>query len=413
MKVLWFTNNAVNLHPGTLSGGWMQSLEQYLTMDDSIQLYIATRAKCINNSILKVNRSTYIPITDKRTLVKKRLAIFLNREPHAYFLDQYLSIIEQVKPDIIQVFGSEMDYGLICGKVNIPVILHIQGILNPYFYQLVKNKVSFFQQLKCHSVADFIRGSTFQNGFKNFERRTFVERIILENCQNLIGRSAWDQRVMSILAPNARYFHCDEILRNDFFKSSWKSTKNETINIVSTISGAAYKGHDNIIATCQVLSNAGISFKWHIVGINMDAIAYHLHYQAHRKLVKDKIRFHGNLAPSAMIQVLMESDVYVHPSHIENSSNALCEAMALGMPVIALDVGGNVSMVADGVDGMIVPDNDPFSLAGMIKKVVHDTVLSAELGRRAKLRAAVRHDPATIIKHLKAIYSELVDQHAI
>lgn len=413
MKILWFTNNSVNLDSNTLAGGWMQRLEVAISKDVDIQLFIATRFK--NKAVGKtvVNNTTYIPICDKRSLIEKRIDLMRNREPHDLFLSQYLYIVNDVKPDVIHIFGSEMDYGLIFNKTSIPTILHIQGILNPCFYQLDKNKVSFFRQIMSHSLIDYIRGSTFSNGFKTFKRRTRVESRILGNCQNVIGRTEWDKRVMSILAPDARYFHCDEMLRDEYFEASWCAKESNVLNIVSTISGPAYKGHDNIIATCRVLVEAGVKFQWHIVGISSDSVAYRLHYRKSKKLIKDIIEFHGNLPPKLMIQVLVDADVYVHPSHIENSSNALCEAMALGMPVIALDVGGNASMVESGIDGMIVPDNDPFSLAGMIKILVQNKVLSAQLGHHAKLRATARHDPDTIITQLKAIYSELVEPHAI
>jgi hypothetical protein len=51
MKVLWFTNNAVSLNPNTLSGGWMQCLEKYLSASSDIQLFIATRAKTVRAQV--------------------------------------------------------------------------------------------------------------------------------------------------------------------------------------------------------------------------------------------------------------------------------------------------------------------------------------------------------------------------
>jgi glycosyltransferase involved in cell wall biosynthesis len=409
MKVLWFTNNPVNLVAGVLAGGWMQSLEQAISSSEDIELFIATRArKCDNPGRYVVANSTYYLISDKRSLLQKRIDNFRDHEPHEYFLAEYLSVIQEVKPDVIQVFGSEMDYGFICGKTTVPVIICIQGILHACLYQLAKIRFNFFQLARAQSLMDFIRGTTYSNGLRTFIRRTANEAKILKSCANVIGRTAWDKRVMSILAPQARYFHCDEMLRRDYFDHTWVFQPNGKINIVSVISTPAYKGHANITASCLVLKNAGIQFQWNIIGFDETSTAYKLFYSPYELTLNGLIRFHGSLTPLEMIDVLLKASVYVHPSHIENSSNALCEAMALGMPVIAMDVGGNVSMINDGIDGMIVPDHDPYSLAGMIADVSKNMTDAIKLGSNAKKRALVRHEPQKIVSNLKLIYAELV-----
>ena len=412
MKVLWFTNNAVSLNPNILSGGWMQCLEKYLSVSDDIQLFIATRAKTASAGRSVVGKTIYYSIPDHRGITRKRLDIFLDREPHEYYLQRYLAIIDDVKPDIIQVFGTEMDYGLICENTEVPVVIHIQGILHSCLYQLLRFKFSIVQLFRAQSLFELIRGSTYRNGMRVFKRRTVNEARILKSCGNVIGRTEWDKRIITILAPKARYFHCEEILRQDFFERVWQLHSHGVLNIASVISAPAYKGHDNIISTCLVLKMAGVKFKWHVMGLNKTAAIYKLFYKKHESALSGLIKFHGELAPAAMIDVLLNSTVYVHPSHVENSSNALCEAMALGMPVIAIDAGGNASMIKDGADGMIVPDNDPYSLAGMIMLVSENRELAIELGSNAKRRAHDRHDPEKIVTGLKAIYTELMRQHA-
>lgn len=407
MKVLWFTNNAVSLNPNALSGNWMQCLEENLSLSNDIQLFIATRARAVRPGRTVVGKTIYYSIPDHRTMIKKRLDVFLDREPHEYYLQNYLKIINEVRPDVIQVFGTEMDYGLICENTKVPVVVHIQGILHPCLYQLLRFKFSNIQLYRAQSFLELIRGSTYKNGIRIFKRRTLNEARILKSCSNVIGRTEWDKRTISILAPKAQYFHCDEILRQEFFERTWQLNTNDIINIVSVISTPAYKGHDNIISTCLVLKRAGVKFKWHVIGLNKTYFIYKLFYKMQESALSGLTQFHGELAPAAMIEVLLNSNVYVHPSHIENSSNALCEAMALGMPVIAIDAGGNASMIKDRVEGMIVPDNDPYSLAGMIKLVIENTVLANELGRNAKRRAFDRHDPEKIVCRLKAIYTEL------
>lgn len=409
MKVLWFTNNHVNLASGVVTGGWMQSLEQAITKIEGIELYIATRArKGDTPGRFIAGNTTYIVIPDNRSLFKKRIDIFFNREPDEYFLNQYLEIIQSVCPDVIQIFGSEMNYGLICEHTKVPVVLHIQGVLNPYLYQLSRIHFTKLQLAKSQSFKDLIRGSTYGNSLRSFSRRARNESRFLKACPNVIGRTDWDKRVMTILAPNARYFHCDELLRSDFFACTWHYHQDESINIVSVISSAVYKGHDNIIATCKVLIALGIKFKWHIIGFSETSTTYRLFYKEHASALHGLIQFHGSHAPSEMIALLLTCNVYVHPSHIENSSNAICEAMALGMPVVALDVGGNTSIIRNNEDGFIVPNHDPYSLAEAIVRISQSDELSTTLGSNAKRHAHLRHNTQTIVSNLRQIYTKVI-----
>jgi len=413
MRVLWFTNNPVNLSAELLSGGWMQALERTFAADPEIELHIATRAREGGRANRReVGGTTYHLLQDKRSLLRKRLDIAVDHEPHKDFLEQYLELIGEIAPDVIHIFGTEMDYGLICEKTTIPVIIHVQGVLNSIYFQLQKINISKFKQIKAQRFIDYIRGGSYGNNLKTLKRRSGNESKILKKCNHVIGRTAWDKRMMTILAPNARYFHCEEMLRKEFFEHTWCMPRAPLANIVSVISSPVYKGHDNIIEACKVMTEAGIAFRWHVIGLEKNTFAFNFFYKAHIASMKDALCFHGPLPSQALIEVLLSASVYVHPSHIENSSNAICEAMALGMPVVALDVGGNASMVRDGEDGLLLPDHDPYSLAAAIKRLATDSVLAQRLGAAAKVRAQARHDPHRIVVELKKIYSELVSSHA-
>lgn len=87
--------------------------------------------------------------------------------------------------------------------------------------------------------------------------------------------------------------------------------------------------------------------------------------------------------------LLALSDVVVLPSRQEGFPNTLLEAMALGTAVVATPVDGVPELVADGVDGLLVPVGDEMALADALTRLLTDDALRRRLGAAA---AATAHD---------------------
>ena len=412
MRILWFTNNRVNLEKGLTRGGWMQRLERQLAQEEQIKLTVVTRYNGATLRRATVGGSTYYLVPDCRSRFRKRLDILLNREPIHVWQAQYLKIMDAVRPNIIHVFGTEMDYGLVAGLTDVPVVIHIQGILQPIQYHLIRIPISWGAALLSQRPLDYVKGSTLGNSKKVWQRRVATEQRIYKMARYFMGRTEWDRNLTRLMAPQAQYFHCDEMLRQEFLDAAWQGNPSESIALVSLISTPLYKGHELLISTCQALRSAGVKhFTWHVIGLSAGTTCYRIFYQPHLKTLGCHLRLHGELPPGAILDILRNADVYVHPSHIENSSNSICEAQAIGMPVIALHTGGNASLIEHGVDGLLVADNDPYTLAATILRVKAEPSVFREMGQRAQQRAKVRHDPERIVQQLKSIYREILAQH--
>jgi glycosyltransferase involved in cell wall biosynthesis len=83
-------------------------------------------------------------------------------------------------------------------------------------------------------------------------------------------------------------------------------------------------------------------------------------------------------------------DVAVLPSRGEGLSQALLEAMALGLPVVASRAGGNPDLIHHGDDGWLVPPRDPAAFAAALERLLGDAELRRTLGERARRTARER-----------------------
>ncbi len=108
--------------------------------------------------------------------------------------------------------------------------------------------------------------------------------------------------------------------------------------------------------------------------------------QARRAGIADRVHFTGwrEDVPALLSCV----DVYVCSSAAEGMSNALLEALAAGLPIIATNVGDNPFLVRDQIEGRIVPANDPLALGKVLRQFATAPGLRDRYAEAAKARAA-------------------------
>lgn len=104
---------------------------------------------------------------------------------------------------------------------------------------------------------------------------------------------------------------------------------------------------------------------------------------------------------------LRELDLFVLPSRSEGMSNALLEALAMGLPIVATGVGGNVEVLAEGAAGVVVPPSAP-GIAGGIRELIEDPSRAREFGRRARSRAETEYAITTMVRRHEELYARLV-----
>lgn len=417
MKVLWFSNspgNAVEfLGDSFVGSSWVSALDKRL--QNNVELHLAFYYPKRSDSF-KYGKTTYHPIAGKNWKFNVLKNVLRSKILDRQDLGRYLEIINKVQPDIIHIHGTENPFGCIIPYTEVPVIVSIQGFLtvidhkfqNSFTRRDLKAGGFSYKHLKENILRkSFLRTKKELIGRKKIEQRN------LRESKYLIGRTDWDRRVATLLAPNSRYYHCDEILRDVFYEKEWKYTDKTSILIHSTINNTPYKGFETICeAMTELKGMSGILPEWQIAGINQDDQIV----KVTRRKLKSKfpnmgIKYLGKVDDRQMAEVMCNADVFVSPSHIENSSNSLCEGMILGLPCIATNVGGTSTLVCDGKDGILVQDGDPWGLAGAIYELIRNPDVAISFSENARRKALSRHDPAKIINDLVEIYKEVLLIH--
>jgi len=97
---------------------------------------------------------------------------------------------------------------------------------------------------------------------------------------------------------------------------------------------------------------------------------------------QEKIRFHGELEDTSGF--LEDLDIYLSTSNSEGLPNAVMEAMSIGLPVVATDVGGVADLVQHGKTGYLVPAGDLERLTHYCEQFITHTELRLAMGKKAR-----------------------------
>jgi len=97
----------------------------------------------------------------------------------------------------------------------------------------------------------------------------------------------------------------------------------------------------------------------------------------------------------------------------EGCSNYLLEAMGLGRPVVATDIGGNRELVRHGETGLLVPPRDPAALAAAVLTLVDDRALVSRLTDAARARFLAGFSVPTMVRQYEQLYEELLQRRGV
>ncbi|SHM89969.1 Glycosyltransferase involved in cell wall bisynthesis [Fibrobacter sp. UWR3] len=125
------------------------------------------------------------------------------------------------------------------------------------------------------------------------------------------------------------------------------------------------------------------------------------------------IIFTGKLSPEALANEYRTANVFTLPAIVDSKGDTeglgvvLIEAMELGLPVVASNVGGIPDVVVDGVSGILVPEKDPQALANAYKRLAAEPELQKQLLEGARKRIDECFNWSKIVERQIAVYEKI------
>ncbi|MEI6520976.1 MAG: glycosyltransferase, partial [bacterium] len=374
MKILWLVNIALpeanllmkrDLNP---LGGWLTGMANSIKEIENIELIIAYPENKIKDVIElngdKVKFFAFPHINAKEIKTNKDNKNLLN-------------IIGKIKPDLVHIFGTEYLHSLamvkLCKSKNIKSILLIQGltsIISKHYSASLPSKV-----LNRYTFRDFLKNNNILKEQERFKTIGLYEIEALKIVNFVMGRTTWDYACVKQINPDITYYHCNETLRDEFYKHTWDISKCEQYSIFVSRAVTPLKGLHFLLEALPIILKQFPKTKLYIGGGDItksNAFFDRLKLSSYAKYIKeliiklklqDKIIFTGLLDEQQMCERFLKSHVYVNPSTIENESNSISEAKLLGVPCVASYVGGVIDRIEHGIDGYLYQHDAPYMLA--------------------------------------------------
>ncbi len=105
---------------------------------------------------------------------------------------------------------------------------------------------------------------------------------------------------------------------------------------------------------------------------------------------------------------MQQADALLHPTLHDSSGNVLVEAMACGLPVICLRIGGPAAIVPDGAGLLIEAQGRKASISGLadaMARLAEDAVLRSQLSEGARAHAAAVFGEDTFLERIDRLYA--------
>lgn len=416
-KILWLSNVPpipLSSDGSTIAGGWLSGALESIRKESSIEL---TLSFPIASNVFEeqgvvdgipyygFHVSGYPKYNQLKQIHKKLLKRKLK------------AIIDSVKPDILHVFGTEFAHSRIAieyfGKPD-NTIIHIQGLVSRIAQHAVEGLPG---RVRYMAVPSSLLHST-PTGQANRWRRAGKDEIkAIQGVSNVGGRTEWDKACSSQINPKVRYFHCGETLRSVFYleDSRWSLSHCKKHSIYFS------QGFDQIKGLHLVLPNMGELIRrypdvhLYIGGpspikagfLKRRAYGFYIASLIRRYELNDYVTFMGPQTAEQVVENLKSAHVFLSSSLIENSPNAVGEALMVGVPVVSSDVGGVKDFIDHGKSGFIYPVDEPYMIPYYVGRIFDKPELATEISSEGKKSALKTYDREKNGLDLVAVYAFL------
>ncbi len=408
MRVLWFSNGGLPTGERAETGGWLTGMAEALAPTGEIELGSAA-FRPVGSLVTETVSGV------KQWLMPRTPGEARDMLPSSRMVDACLRVIDEFKPDIIHIHGTEGNYGLLTarGQTGLPAVVSVQGLIH-VIAQHNAGDLTLAEQIACIRIRDiYVRNLMFQRKRRWLKWAKF-EKEIVEGNRCFIGRTQWDRAHIRAINPAASYYECHEVMRRHFYGVAPDQRKPEPHSIFVTTASLPLKGFQVLLRAAVLLKREFPDLQIRVAGpapaVGFRGCGYlkWLGALTEKLCLSDSVVWLGTQDANGVLAELNRAAVYVSASFIENSSNAIVEAMLTGTPIVASFAGGTPSLVTDNETALMFQPGDEALLAECVREVFVSPEAVRTRAENARALATQRNAPEAFAAKTIEIYKDVI-----
>lgn len=425
MNVLWITCSTIPCidialgRPVSPNGGnWLAGISKaLLNENDDIELAFCFPA-ADHEEVKKngaVDKIKYYPVTNIPNL--------------SWYDDsnlvEFQKIILEFNPDVITVFGTEQTFQnaaiAMLNKLgqNEKIIIWIQGLVSIYWHHY--NAGLSEKIISRKTPKEYITHKALTDQRRQFNLIGQKEIQSIRSVTHVIGRTDWDYFNVKRINEKVVYHKCNETLRDPFYEGKWSYRECRKHSIFVSQCTYPIKGFHKLleIMPCLIKKYPDVHIYTtgkdlcHINGFldkcRLSGYEVYLRSMIKQYNLEKHITFLGRLNAIQMREQYLKANVFVSASSIENSPNSMGEAMILGTPVVASDVGGVANLLDHENEGYVYNFDAVEMLEGYIARVFDRKQEFETVCYKARKHAEITHNRVINANKLNKIYKDIIE----
>jgi len=393
MKVLWIINSPIGEISKVLKlknnqgGKWINATMQALIENGKdIQLGIATTSKIEKGISGKDGNTSYYCINGGTSRCGRRSPVKCKK--------LWRQVIEDFRPDIIQIWGSELTLGLdvIEASNNTPNVVYMQGVISAI--AKYPNGGLNYHEIWHPNIIDLFKCVMLKKTVNTYRKQAYYEKELITKAKNIISDNDWCFNICKSIYKYVKCYNHSLQMDSSFPGVTWNISEINRHSLFCVAGRGAYKGLHIAIKALQIVVKEYPDAKLYIPGsttlldntikskMKQSPYISYLNRLIKEGKLGENVVFTGALSSKEMAEYMRISNVFIMTSCIENHSSTLREAMLVGTPVISSYVGSVSEFIENGDNGFLYRYEEYEILANYIIKLFENDVLATEFSAK-------------------------------
>lgn len=411
MKVLWLSNCVLGNTISNGSGSWLFAMSKIIRK--SVELVNMT-----STTVDEVVCNKYEDLTEV-IIPNYKLK---NGLPSEGEINQIVTAVEEIKPDIIHIWGIEGFWAqlYVDGYIKGNVIVEIQGLLHPCYEVFWGGLNPYTFVFKSLCIRNLLYGSSFLPKRRRiFQKRGEQSESVLGRCKVVSTQSNWvREQIQFVLDSKCKIYKTLRPIRNEFWEAEKWHKHSGSCRIFTSMSYfMPFKGIHVLIKAVSILKKKYSNVVLEIAGVEQSDLVWYRQFSYTKYLrglskhlgIEDNVVYVERLSAKQIVEHLHRCDVFVNPSFVESFSASTAEALAMGVPTVAAYSGAMPDFSTNKDVALYYSPMDYTACAAKILTLIENEDVRNELCCNAQNEIAVLCGSENVHNVQLSIYKDVFD----